>query len=1669
MNSVLIIDDNQQTLKFISELIKADGNKAYTAESADLAITFLQNTSIDLILLDIALPVIDGFTLFSMIKEMPNCHELPIIFISAYDDKENILQALRLGAEDYVIKPFDNEELLLRIHKQLNFLNFKRNLLLNSNDLKFANETLNHEIIKYQKSESELTELSRKQATLLKNLPGIAYRCKYNRSYTMEFISDGCFELTGYSPLEIIDDLIIPFSEIIHPDDRESVNRAVDHTLDKHLPFELNYRIITKDKAIKWVWEKGQFIYDNEDRIIAIEGLINDISSKMELQEALDDSKTIFNLFLDYCPIYVFFRDENLRIYKISKNFEKLLKLPSKMIIGKTLDQLFEKDFADKMTYEDLKVLNEYQTIALLEEYDGRIFETIKFPIVLENHKKYIAGFSTDITDRKAYEKNLIESEEKFSKAFMSSPYAILITDPFNGQIIEFNEEFKNLSEYSYSEIKNKTTFQLNIWPDYHVRNEFVKRLINSNKVRNEEIKLRTKSGKYLSCLINAELVTLKSKTLIITSINDITEKLKSERELKENEARFRQIIDNSLDGFFRTDKLGRFSFVNTAQVEMLGYADKNELLKTPISSVIKKTSDLRVIFDDIKENGNVKDKTIEVQRKGGTTFWISINGYFYFSESGKVEGIECFVRDVTNRKKLEVELIESESKHRLRSENSSDVIWILEVNFLYFSYVSPAIYKLCGYTPEEFISLPLSKTLSIKSLNKISNLVEGIKSKHLKGEYLDVYHVTELVLNCKDGRKIITEIATTVLFDDNKNITGILGNTRDISARKQTELNIKKKVKIEKALLSISSKFIRKEYSIIIEVFNYALKMIGMITNGDIVFYQDLSANSNNFRLFFWGSDPNLYNFELDDSINSFLNEKLKANNVIKSNDVAFNDELLPESLKTKAYIFIPIFYGNDLSAVIGILGDNPQKKWNKSDYRLLKVVGELISSELFKEELENKRIRNEVELTKLRLGVDQSANSILITDTEGNIVYVNPAFEKMSGYSSDDAIGKNARILKTGHTTQKEYEFMWNTIKNGQKWSGEFLNKKKNGDVFWELASITPVKNSNNEIINFIAIKEDITQRKTDEDNLIYTNRKLEILSEFYYSLNFSVSENDLLKAISHALSNLENYDLVGLYSITYDKNELTSNLIYYYGVYSDLLFQIENDISEIKNNHHPLIDSIKNKQALVFSNLESEWVYNELNLNNSEFLSLYAAPIIYFGKVKYYLVILSEKRDLFTEKELLILDDLNNFLTLGIDLMNSKVEKYRIEEAMEKEKEEMNITLSSINDAVITLNKYHNVILINQAGKNIFDINEHIINHHISNFFKISLKENSKEILNKYNKLINNENPDFNYETVIINTANNNRKIININSIALIENSSSDSRLVLSFRDITERIKLENQLSLAQKMDSVGQLAAGIAHEMNTPLQYVGNNTMFLNDAYSDLINYTTELEFMIERYSNISTESEYLKILNNLMKQFDIPYLKKEIPIAINDANNGIQKVSKIINAMKNFAHPSGSEKSNNNINEALETIMTISKNEWKYSLDINLNLNPVLPLIYCAIDEINQVILNMIINGTHAIQEKFKDSGEMGLITLSTYIEENFAVIEIKDNGIGMSNDILVRIFDPFFTTKEIGKGTGQGLSISHNIIINRHNGLIEVESAENEGTIFKIKLPLNGN
>jgi len=282
-----------------------------------------------------------------------------------------------------------------------------------------------------------------------------------------------------------------------------------------------------------------------------------------------------------------------------------------------------------------------------------------------------------------------------------------------------------------------------------------------------------------------------------------------------------------------------------------------------------------------------------------------------------------------------------------------------------------------------------------------------------------------------------------------------------------------------------------------------------------------------------------------------------------------------------------------------------------------------------------------------------------------------------------------------------------------------------------------------------------------------------------------------------------------------------------------------------------------------------------------------------------------------------------------------------------------------------------------------------------------------------------------------------------------------------------EMAVRAKVEIELRQAQKLEAVGRLASGVAHEINTPVQFVNDSIQFVSDSQA-------ELAPLLDKYRAVGAAvlagadaAGLAQEAKDAEEAMDLDYLLTNVPEALERSLQGLERISTIVRSMKEFAHPDQTDKAATDLNHALVTTLTMARSEYKYIAEVETELAQ-LPPIVCYASEVNQVFLNLIVNSAHAIADVVAGTDQKGLIKIRTSAERGFVVVAISDTGKGIPSAIRDRVFDPFFTTKEVGKGTGQGLAIARSVVVDKHGGTLTFESELGKGTTFYVRLPIEG-
>lgn len=385
------------------------------------------------------------------------------------------------------------------------------------------------------------------------------------------------------------------------------------------------------------------------------------------------------------------------------------------------------------------------------------------------------------------------------------------------------------------------------------------------------------------------------------------------------------------------------------------------------------------------------------------------------------------------------------------------------------------------------------------------------------------------------------------------------------------------------------------------------------------------------------------------------------------------------------------------------------------------------------------------------------------------------------------------------------------------------------------------------------------------------------------------------------------------------------------------------------------------------------------------------------------------------------------------------------------------QLNTVLDTVGSSIITIDKTGHILSFNQAAERIFGYSLHeIVGKNVSCLMPQAVGAHHDDYLQRY---LNTEQATILGKRREVEAVRKNGEIFPASLRVNLMQIDGDLFFSGVIDDISETKTLQSQLIQAQKLEAIGQLASGVAHEINTPIQYIGDNLAALKDNFADLLAYQHEVQALTD-------EPALKQQFGALVDKYDLAFILEDSPKAIQQSLQGVERVVEIVKSMKTLSHVETSRgKQAVNLHEALGSALIVTRNTYKNIANVETDFSPEISVIEGYPNELNQVFLNLLINATHAIDEKMAGAG-LGLIRVVTRKLEGQVEIMIQDNGAGIPLEIQEKVFNLFFTTKEVGKGTGQGLSLAHSIVTEKHHGKLFLESVPGVGTTFHIQLPI---
>jgi PAS domain S-box-containing protein len=1312
----------------------------------------------------------------------------------------------------------------------------------------------------------------------------------------------------------------------------------------------------------------------------------------------------------------------------------------------------------------------------------------------------------------------MISDEELTSKlayaVLDANPLAILVA---NGQreVVWVNEAFTAHMGYSDEEVIGKDFLEVCLGEKYCELSAGIVEDLEKCERWQGEFNRKRKDGTEFYLRLNVAAMKMEGGEVCnyASSFTDILDKKLEERENRELRQRLSKAFDGStVAQMIATLEDGRIFQANSSFLEFFGFSKDEVTGKT--------TRELGLINDEtrsravmrLKDEGKLKDFEIVWKNPGGEKLWILWSAQQF--EMGRQFFLHSTFTNVTETRLMEIELRKSEEKYRNLIEHQGEgvVITDLEEKFI---FANPSADEIFGVGEGQLEGRSLYDFVSDSERGKINERKQKIsqceKSTH------------EAEITQPGGKKVNVLITLTPQYDEDGKVIGSFAIFRDITARKLAE----EKMKNFKEALDSSSDAIGMSTPEGKHIYQNGAfdRILGEVGDdppatcyvdqevGREVFHTIMNGREWTGEVLMYGKDGNILNIFLraypvkreeriialvgihtDITARKLVEDALKDREQrlelalkggglgtwdwnVTTDEVKFDRRWTEmkgyriDEIESHLSSWKKLVHPDDISGALEKLnahleGKTPyyeatfRMKHKSGEWRWIMDRGEIIERDENGKPLracgtnldvtEQKKAYESLKMAEIERTaiLDAQPNHVVLQSPDLRVQWANRAACSSAGLSRRELIGRYCYEIWAQRRDPCPDCPVTRAMEYGETVT---IEKETPGGKFWRITG-APILNDRDEVIMAVEITEDITEkrfsqqrRRQAEEKLRASERKyrkiLEDIQDVYYRTDIN---NRLIMASPSAVAVFGYDSLEDMYGL-----DIAS-------VFWADPAQEERFVEELKRE-----GKITNYEIVLKKSDGSELTF----LTSSHYY--YDRDGNLLG-VEGLLFDISERKE--AEEKL---EKMNKKLkTRSQALARANKQKERIVKRLKNTKDTLRHLLvrntrllNSMNQALIGIDRDGAVFQWNRRAEDLFGIPApDAIGKKLS---RCDI-EWEWEKVNRFLDEARSEEKHLNVESVSYLRADGVEGVIDMEFSPMVEGKGDCSEYLILATDTTERRIIEMQLHQAQKLESIGQLAAGIAHEINTPMQYIGDNTRFMGDAFDDLSKLVERLRSMVSQYSGDEEKRPWMEKIEEAMEEADVEFLLDEVPSALGQSFEGIERVSKIVKSMKEFSHPGSKDKTLVDINKALDTTISISRNEWKYVAKMETDLNSQLPEVFCLQDEVNQVFLNLIINAAHAIEEKVGDGSEgKGVIKVSTSLEDGCVVVRVADTGTGISKEIQDRIFDPFYTTKEVGKGSGQGLAIAYSIIVDKHGGNLTFDTKLGEGSEFTVKLPLD--
>ena len=1351
-----------------------------------------------------------------------------------------------------------------------------------------------------------------------------------------------------------------------------------------------------------------------------------DITERKRAEMALHESESRLQAIFNSVEAGIFVIDpETHCIVDANPPALKMVGLPDERVIGVECHKFICP--ADKgrcpVTDLSLTVDNSEHILLTGEGKERAIIKTVR-PVVIAGRKLLLESF-VDISDRKRAESALKERTSYLNTLIEISPLGIAVLDT-EERIQMSNPAFERLFLYSGQELQGANLDELIVPTEMlSEAKELAQRCLMGMNVHVTS-RRRRKDGAGVEVEIYGVPLVMECKPKgLLALYQDVTERKRAERALHESEERYRLLFETNLAGVYRTTRGGRSLHCNQALANMLGYSSPQEVLAHPVLDFYFTDQERLKFLGELNKAGGLSNFEMRLRRKDGTPLWALASVNPVADEAGDAQVIQGTLVDITERKCAEAAMAE---RHRLAS-------LLAEVGS---ALTGPESLRQGLQRCAEILVRDIGAAFArVWTVNEKDQVLELQASAGLY-THIDGGHARVPMGKFKIGR--IAEngephLTNTVLEDS------WVGDPE--WARREGMVSFAGyPLKVEEKVLGVAAAFARQPLS------DATLQAFASVSHSIAQFIERkraekaLQESEERYRVLFERNlagvfRATLYGRRILDCNDAYAHilgynsreEVLEHGRLHDFFDPAEREtaraRVIEEKRVTNFEVCLcrkdrsPVWTLENVSLIEGNEGNQPL------------IEGTLI--DISKRKKAEEALRESAERYRL-LFERNLAGVFRATLFSRRILDCNDAYARILGYDSRQEVlagGKahefyNPADLDTARANLLEKKGLTNS---------EICLRRRDQSLVWAVSTVSLIDGGDEHDPLFEGTLIDITERKQAEAELLKYAQDLEVAKaaqerhaeELARLVEELARERELLRAL---MDNIPDH-------------------IYFKDRQSGFL-RVNASVARMFGLSEP--GQLVGKTDFdFFTQDHAQQAFDD------------EQEVVATGKP----MIAKEERETWPDGRVtwvsttkMPLRDANGTIVGTFGVSHDITERKRAEEAIRASEERYRELFENASDLVFTTDLKGGLTSLNQvAAKTIGYSREEATGMNLRQLVdrrQWRLVDETRERLLAGDSAMSVE--------LEVRTKDGRRVILEVKP-GLIYKDGKPVAMQGIGRDITGREAAEMELRQAQKLESVGRLASGIAHEINTPIQFVGDNTRFLQDSFAGLQTLLAKYQELRDAATAGAVSPGLLDELRGTEEQSDCAYLLEEIPKALTQTLEGVTQVATIVRAMKEFAHPERKERVAADINKALLNTLTVARNELKYVANVETEFGD-LPLVVCNISDLNQVFLNLLVNAAHAIGNVVKQSGKKGKIRVRTAAEGKTVLVAISDTGCGIPEGIRNRIFDPFFTTKEVGRGTGQGLAIARSVVVERHKGSLSFESVLGEGTTFYVRLPI---